>query len=193
MEEVARAELLKRLTELEQVPDDAVIDSRVPVPHAVAAEVSGPHRIRARLTDGSEVDSDLEGFVHRSQHFARLRDPAVFARLDLVHDGTALRFDGDEELELGLDIILALAERQRPMAGRDFVSWMKRHQLSVRTAADVLGLAPRTVQNYRTRDQIPAVVAVACRAFDADRALLAALYRPRRPGRRRKASMPAHG
>jgi Protein of unknown function (DUF2442) len=182
---MARAELLTRLVEFERIPDAAVIDSGVPLPRAATVEVTGPYRIRARFVEGSEVDSDLEGFVYKSRHFARLRDPAVFARLELVHEGMALRFDGDEELELGTDMILALAERQRPMTGQDFDAWMDRHGLSVTTAADVLGLARRTVQNYKKREHVPSLVAVACRAFDADRALLAALYHPRGPGRRR--------
>jgi hypothetical protein len=188
MGEVERAELLKRLAELERSDEDAVIDSGVPLPRATAVEVTGPYRLRARFDDGREVEADLEGMVYRSRHLARLRDPAVFARVELVHGGAALRFGGDEELEVGADTLLALAERQRPMTGADFSAWMDRHGLSVNTAADVLGLARRTVQNYRAAAIIPAVVAVACRAFDADRALLAALYHPRRPGRRRKAS-----
>ena len=182
---MAHPELLRRLAELDGLDDDAVVDSGEPLSQAVAAEATGPCRLRVRFDDGRVAEACLEGLASRSEHFARLRDPAVLARVEPVHDGAALRFAGDEALEIGADLIAALADRQRPMTGQDFAAWMRRHGLSDNTAADVLGLARRTVQGYKAAAAVPPLVAIACRAFDAARALLPALYRPRRPGRRR--------
>ena len=185
---MADAEFLSRLAEVEAADDDAVLDSGRRLSRAVAVEVTGPYRLRARFDDGRVAEADLEGLVHRSGHFARLRDPAVLGQVELAHEGAALRFAGDESLELGAELLLALAERQRPMSGADFSAWIRRHELSENTAADVLGLARRTVQGYKAASVVPALVAVACRAFDADRDLLPALYRPRRAGRRKVAA-----
>ena len=188
MDDVATAELLRRIAELELVEDDALISSGRPLTRIVEACATGPYTVRARFADGRTGDVDLEGLAYRSEHFAALRDPAMVARAELVHEGAALRFANDERLEVGADLIVALAERQRAMSGSEFVAWMRRHGLSDNTAADVLGLARRTIQGYKVAASLPPLIAVACRAFDADRTLLPALYHPRRPGRRRRNS-----
>lgn len=185
MKDVAGAELLQRRAELEAMGDNALISSGQPLTRVVEAGAAGAYTVRVRLADGRAVEVDLEGFAYRSEHFAALRDPAVIARIEPVHEGAALRFGDDEGLEVGADLIAALAERQRAMIGGDFAAWMKRHGLSDNTAADVLGLARRTVQGYKPAPRLPLLAAIACRAFDADQTLLPALYRPRRPGRRR--------
>ena len=64
------------------------------------------------------------------------------------------------------------------MSGDDFAAWMRRHELSENAAADVLGIARRTVQGYKAAS----AVAVAAPSTP-DPALLLALYRPRRAGR----------
>jgi hypothetical protein len=186
MDEVARAELLKRLAELEAVDDDAVISSERPLTRIIEASATGPYSVRVLLQDGRVAEADLEGLAYRSEHFAALRDPALVAQVERAHGGAALRFAGNDRLEVGADLIVALAERQRTMTGSEFAAWMRRHGLSDNTAADVLGLARRTVQGYKVAHRLPALVTVACRAFDADQTLLPALYHPRRPGRRRR-------
>ena len=69
------------------------------------------------------------------------------------------------------------------MSGDDFAAWMRRHELSENAAADVLGIARRTVQGYKAASAVPPLVAVACAPSTPDPALLLALYRPRRAGR----------
>jgi hypothetical protein len=183
MGSMAEAELLKRLAQLDGLADDEVLDSGVPGIRAVAVDVTGPHRVRVRYDDGRSAETDLEGLAWRSRSFAALRDPSVVAQAELAHAGAALRFGGDPWLEIGAGLVLALAERQRPMSGAEFAAWMRRHALSENAAAGILGLARRTVQGYKAASFVPPLVAVACRAFEADPALLPALYRPRRPGR----------
>jgi hypothetical protein len=186
-ERMAQAELLKRLAALDGLSDDEVLDSGVPAVRAAAVDVPGPHWVRVRYEDARTAEADLAGLTSRSPALGALRDPAAVAQVELVHDGAALRFGGDPRVEIGADLILDLAERQRAMTGAEFAAWMRRHELSENAAADVLGLARRTVQGYKKSSALPTLVAVACRAFDADRALLPALYRPRRPGRRKVA------
>jgi Protein of unknown function (DUF2442) len=186
MDDVAHAELLSRLAEIEGLPDEEVVRSGASLPRAVAVEVVGPFRLRARYDDGRVAEADMEGLVHRSERFARLRDPAMLARVEIAHGGAALRFAGDEALEIGADLLLALEERQHAMSGAAFAAWLRRHGLTENAAADVLGLARRTVQGYKAAATVPPLVAVACRAFDTDATLLPALYRPRRPGRPRR-------
>jgi hypothetical protein len=152
---VARAELLSRLAEVGGLPDGEVVTSGARLPRAVAVEVTGPFRLRARYDDGRVAEADLEGLAHRSEHFARLRDPAVTARVEIVHEGAALRFAGDEALEIGAELLLALQERQQAMSGAAFAAWLRRHRLSENAAAEVLGLARRTVQGYKAAATVP--------------------------------------
>lgn len=188
---MARAELVRRLTELEALDDDVVVGSGKPMPRASRVTAEPVHRLSVDLDDGRHIAVDLDGLIHRAAPFAHLHDAAPLLDVAIVHEGAALRVAADPKLEIGIDLILALAERQRPMRGQDFGAWMQRHQLSDNTAADVLGLARRTVQGYKAAATVPPLVAVACRAFDADLALMPALYHPRHPGRRRKSPDPA--
>ena len=117
---MAETELLKRLAQLDGLAGDEVLDSGVPGIRAVAVDVTGPHRVRVRYDDGRSAEADLEGLAWQSRSSAALRDPSVVAQVELVHDGAALRFGDDPQLEIGADLVLALAERQRPMSGDDF-------------------------------------------------------------------------
>jgi hypothetical protein len=50
------------------------------------------------------------------------------------------------------------------MTGSDFGAWMKRHGLTVRSAAAALGCSPLTIQRYRKPDaKIPLYFELACR------------------------------
>lgn len=60
--------------------------------------------------------------------------------------------------------------------------------LSNQEAADALGLTLGTIKNYRNGHTIPPAVAVACRAMMSDPHVMAAHYRPRKPGRPRAAA-----
>ena len=47
-------------------------------------------------------------------------------------------------------------------------------------AAKLLGVGRRTIMGYLNKDELPAVVAIACRALARDKQLLAAHYVPAR-------------
>jgi hypothetical protein len=122
MSDLARAELLSRLAEIEGLGDEDVLDSGSRLSRAVAVEVVGPFRLLARYDDGRTAEVDLEGLALRSEHFAPLRDPAALAQVALAHDCAALRFADDETLEIGVDLLWALADQQRAMSGAEFAA-----------------------------------------------------------------------
>jgi predicted DNA-binding transcriptional regulator AlpA len=52
--------------------------------------------------------------------------------------------------------------------------------LSLTEAATLLGVGRRTIMGYLKKDELPAIVAIACRALARDKHLLAANYVPAR-------------
>ena len=66
------------------------------------------------------------------------------------------------------------------MTGADFAAWRKVLGLSLTEAAKLLGVGRRTITGYLKKDEVPPVVAIACRALARDKHLLAAHYVPAR-------------
>ncbi len=66
------------------------------------------------------------------------------------------------------------------MTGADFAEWRKALGLSLTEAAKLLGVGRRTIMGYLKKDDLPAVVAIACRALARDKHVLAAHYVPAR-------------
>ena len=66
------------------------------------------------------------------------------------------------------------------MTGSDFAEWRKVLGLSLTEAAKLLGVGRRTIMGYLKKDELPSVVAIACRALARDKHLLAAHYVPAR-------------
>ncbi|MGQ9365728.1 DUF2442 domain-containing protein [Azospirillum sp. ST 5-10] len=126
----------------------------------------------------------LAGWIESGHpYFHRLRDPAVFARAELVDD-TTVEWDGDEDLAIDSTNLYLLAEQQRAFGAAELTAWQDRRGISNQEAADLLGLHVNTWSNYRTgATPIPRPVAIACRAMDRDPTLFSALFRPRRNGR----------
>jgi predicted transcriptional regulator len=66
------------------------------------------------------------------------------------------------------------------MTGADFAEWRVRLGLSLTEAAKLLGVGRRTIMGYLKKDELPPVVAIACRALARDKHILAAHYVPAR-------------
>jgi hypothetical protein len=131
---------------------------------------------------------DLTGIISRSRHFAPLLDPAVLSGATTIEDGLGIGWPVETrwgQLDLSADTLRRIAEEQRPMTGAEFAKWREALGLSLTEAANLLGLGRRTVMSYLKKDELPAVVAIACRALARDENLFAAHYIPgRKPGRK---------
>jgi hypothetical protein len=148
----------------------------------------GNNRLRVRFA-GERRDRalDLTGLMARSVHFAPLAaDPAAFADVTIVEDGLGVAWPvhtrwGD--LDLSASTLRRIADEQQPMTGADFARWRKQLGLSLTEAAKLLGVGRRTVMGYLKKDELPPIVAIACRALARDKHLLAAHYVPARKRR----------
>ena len=145
----------------------------------------GGHSLRVRFErERRSHDIDLTGLVSRSIHFAPLAlDPAAFANVRIVESGLGVAWPIETKwgpLDMSASTLRRIADEQTPMTGAEFAAWRVSLGLSLTEAASLLGLGRRTVVGYLKKDELPAVVAIACRALARDANLLAAHYVPAR-------------
>jgi len=141
--------------------------------------------LRVRFAgDRRDHKLDMTGLIARSVHFAPLMDDAEsFGKVAIVEGGLGVAWPIQTKwgrLDVSAGTLQRIAEEQRPMTGADFAEWRDRLGLSLTEAAKVLGVGRRTIMGYLKRDELPPVVAIACRALARDKHILAAHYVPSR-------------
>ncbi len=141
--------------------------------------------LRVRFAgDRRERELDLTGLIARSKHFMPLLDDAeTFGKVRIVEGGLGVAWPVQTKwgrLDLSASTLRRIAEEQQPMTGADFAEWRRSLGLSLTEAAKLLGVGRRTITGYLKKDELPRVVAVACRALARDQHLLAAHYVPAR-------------
>lgn len=145
--------------------------------------------MRVRFAGDAKVHNvDMTGLIARSAHLAPLiEDTQSFAKAAIVEDGLGVAWPVQTKwgrLDVSAATLLRIAEEQEPMSGADFAEWRMRLGLSLTEAAALLGVGRRTVMGYLKKDELPPVVAIACRALARDKHVLAAHYVPARKIRR---------
>ena len=127
---------------------------------------------------------DMTGLIARSIHFAPLmEDTRSFAKVSIVEDGLGLAWPLQTKwgrLDISASTLRRIADEQEPMTGADFAEWRTGLGLSLSEAAKLLGVSRRTIMGYLKKDELPPVVAIACRALARDKHLLAAHFVPAR-------------
>jgi hypothetical protein len=146
---------------------------------------AGRGTLRVRFAEERrEREIDLTGLIARSTHLAPLFDnSAVFAKVAIVEDGLGVAWPIQTKwgrLDISASTLRRIAEEQQPMTGADFARWRTALGLSLTEAAKLLGVGRRTVMAYLKKDELPSIVAIACRALARDKHLLAAHYVPAR-------------
>ena len=146
---------------------------------------AGESILRVRFAgDRRDCELDMTGLIARSAHFAPLLDDAEsFAKVAIVEDGLGVAWPIQTKwgrLDVSASTLRRIAEEQEPMTGADFAQWRMVLGLSLTEAAKLLGVGRRTIMGYLKRDELPLVVAIACRALARDKHLLAAHYVPAR-------------
>jgi hypothetical protein len=139
--------------------------------------------LRVRFAgDRRDMTLDMTGLIARSAHFAPLTDDAdTFAKATIVEDGLGVAWPVQTKwgrLDVSAAMLQRIAQEQQPMTGADFAAWRAALGLSLTEAATLLGVGRRTVMGYLKKDELPPVVAIACRALARDKHLLAAHYVP---------------
>lgn len=161
-------------------PDD-IIRVGEPLPRVEKVRVTVPYELRLKFRGDSWRTARLDGMIARYRGLASLRDPAIFRKARVIDWGGAIGWP--EDIGIGANTLWELAQQQAPFTSADFVHWQRQCELSNAEAADALGVSLATIKNYRAGADIPAAVAIACRAMAAEPTTLAAHFRPRKAGR----------
>jgi len=145
----------------------------------------GGRVLRVRFAgDRRDYELDMTGLIARSAHLAPLMDDAeTFAKIAIVEDGLGVAWPVQTKwgrLDVSASTLRRIAEEQQPMTGADLAEWRVALGLSLTEAAKLLGVGRRTIMGYLNKDELPPVVAIACRALARDKHLLAAHYVPAR-------------
>lgn len=152
----------------------------------------GARSLRVRVRRGTARPGTRHDRTDRPQHAFRTADGR---RQDLCQGWNRGRGpwsilacpDKVGRLDVSATTLRRIAEEQQPMTGADFAEWRRALGLSLTEAAKLLGVGRRTIMGYLKKDDLPPVVAIACRALARDKHVLAAHYVPARKVTRRAA------
>lgn len=152
-----------------------------PLPRLKGAKALAASRLKLAWHGGGTAVCDLTGLIARSRGLAPLKDAGVFAKAKVIDWGAGVGWPNG--LDLSAQTLKRIAAEQAAFDASSFRAWQVALGLSNQEAADALGLTLGTIKNYRNGHTIPPAVAVACRAMMNDPHVIAAHYRPRKPGR----------
>jgi hypothetical protein len=124
--------------------------------------------IEARYRDGQTVRVDLTELAGRLAIFAPPKDRAVFERVAVEDWGHSVAWDDDANI--GADRLREMALEQAGCTDTlAFRQWQDRHRLSLAQAAEAIGMARRTVSQYRTGARtVPRTVLLALKGWEAE-------------------------
>jgi len=155
------------------------------IARVIRVRAAGGRVLRVRFAgDRHDHELDLTGLIARSMHFAPLMDDAkTFAKIAIVEGGLGVSWPVRTKwgrLDVSATTLRRIAEEQQPMTGVDFAKWRAALGLSLTEAAKLLGVGRRTIMSYLKKNDLPPIVAIACRALARDKHVLAAHYVPAR-------------
>ena len=131
----------------------------------IAVQTTGPGSLHLTWSDGTKVDLDLNAALE-SRAFAKLRDSAEFAKVEVGDWGHSLAWPSGAELgadTLWLETLSATGHEDV----RVFLEWRLRHALSLSKAADALGVSRRMVAYYSNGEKkVPKPILLACRGWE---------------------------
>ena len=126
------------------------------------------------FADGEQLQVDLNPIIKRHPTLRELAAPAVFKRAKLGQWGGSVTW-GADDLELAADNLRARAIEQAGGYSHEVIlNWMARHDMTLDTAAEALGLSRRMLAYYRSGEKpVPRTVALACLGWEAEQRLAA--------------------
>lgn len=155
------------------------------MPRIDSISVEGVGRLAVRWRGKTRKDMvNLQGWIATGgATLAPLMMPAIFSKASVGNYGAAIVWD-DGDLAIDAEHVRLLAEEQKKFDGRDAGRWQEQVGLSNNEVADLFKLSTSTWSAYKAGTaEIPATIAMLCRAMLRDPVLMQAHYRPRINGR----------
>ncbi|MCW5233537.1 DUF2442 domain-containing protein [Verminephrobacter eiseniae] len=124
--------------------------------------------------DGEQLLVDIKPIIARHPSLRALATPGVFRRARLGEFGASVTW-GSDALELAADNLRARAIEQAGGYSHEIIfDWMARHDMTLDTAAQALGLSRRMLAYYRSGTKpVPRTVALACLGWEAEQQMAA--------------------
>jgi hypothetical protein len=150
---------------------------------AVSVEGSGKLSVKWRGKTRKDTVNLLGWIATGGETLAPLSAPATFGRASVGNYGAAIVWDNGD-LAIDAQHVMMLADEQKKFDERDARRWQEQVGLSNNEVADLFRLSTSTWCAYKAGDaEIPATIAMLCRAILRDPVLMQAHYRPRTNGR----------
>jgi hypothetical protein len=141
-------------------------------PRLSAVKVLRGSSLSLTWVDGATLRVDFTPLFEESPGLRPLRDPTVFARVCLGEGGWTVEWP-ELDLQIGADTLWldAQAQSAQDENTRVFARWRARNGLSLRQAAEALGMTPRTMSAYGSgRRPVPKYIALAVKGWEAEHA-----------------------
>jgi hypothetical protein len=140
-------------------------------PRLSAVEPLPNYQLKMTFINGDILTVDKRETVFSKSGLAPLRDPAAFAKAQVIPgEGWTVEWT-DFDIQIGADTLWLEAMQQAAPDEdtRTFLAWRVRHGLSLADAAQALGMTPRTMSAYGTGTRpIPHYIALACKGWEAE-------------------------
>lgn len=136
--------------------------SREAAPTVLSVTATRPAVLQIEWSTGETLQTDIGEQIERFKLLHPLHDPERFTQVAPGLWGHSVTW-GDA-IDMGADHLYELGRQQAGLpTPAEFAAWMKRHGLTLATAATALGLSHRMVAYYCTGAKpIPLVVGLAC-------------------------------
>jgi hypothetical protein len=137
-----------------------------PIPRLQAARAAKGYSVAVTWENGIVDTIDLSPFILGYKVFRPLRsDRALFESVQVDEDGTAIVWS--EAIDMAAYTLERLAESQRVWTTDEVRDWMKRHHLTLDSAAPVLGISRRTMAAISSGERpVDLTLTLALRGYD---------------------------
>lgn len=129
-----------------------------------------PATLHLTYADDQHFVVDVAGLIATHKSLAALNEPAIFATARLGEWGGSVSWNDDDALELAADNLRARAIEQAGGCSHERLwNWMAKHELTLDSAAEALGLSRRMLAYYRSGARpVPRTVALAMRGWEVE-------------------------
>lgn len=139
-------------------------------PRLKAVQALDDFRLRLTFINGVVYTVDCKPFFKDHKQLAPLQDVKVFSgACVLPGEGWAVEWPACD-IQIGTDTLWldALAQNAPDESTRFFAGWRAKYGLSLKQAAEALGLTPRTISAYSAGSRpVPKAVRLACIGWES--------------------------